>query len=179
MEKISNFSPFFSILEIGCNCGPNLYLIAKKFPNIEIKGIDINSIAIKYGNELLTKEGISNVKLLVGKADELNQFQDNKFDIVFTDALLIYIGPDKIKKIMQEMFRITRRALILTEWHSENQDKDPYGLGIYHFGCWKRNYVNLLKHFIPKDRIHLTKIPKEIWPDENWQNLGYIIEIIL
>jgi len=177
MEKIANFFPFSSILEIGCNCGPNLYLIAKKFPNIKIKGIDINPMAVQNGNKCFAEEGISNVKLLVGKADELGQFQDKSFDIVFTDAVLIYIGPDKIEKVVREMFRITRKALIFVEWHENSED--PKGLGIYHFGPWKRDYVNLLKQFVHGNQINTTKIPKELWPDKNWRDLGYIIEVIL
>lgn len=177
LKKISAFQPIYSILEVGCGYGPNLYLLAQKFPNIALTGIDINSPSIQEGNKFLTKEKISNVKLSIGKVNELNKFQDKSFDIVFTDALLIYIGPDKIKKTIQEMLRITRRALILVEWHYKEQNKDPQGLGVYHWGCWKRNYVNLLKQFVPEDKIRITKIPKELWPAENWQNLGYIIEV--
>jgi ubiquinone/menaquinone biosynthesis C-methylase UbiE len=179
MEKIEAFSPISSILEIGCSYGPNLYLIAKKFPNAKIEGIDINPRAVQIGNELFIKEGISNVKLLVGKADELDQFQDKSFDIVFTDAVLLYIAPDKIRKVIREMIRVTRQALILVEWHCEHQDKDPFSLGVYHFGHWKRNYLNLLKQFVPKEKIRVIKIPEQLWPNEGWREFGYIIEVII
>ena len=181
VEKISRFQPIISILEIGCSYGPNLYCLAKQFPQAELTGIDINPLSIQEGNKLLTKDGILNVKLICGKADELRQFQNQKFDIVLTDALLIFIGPDKIKKVIREMLKITRRALIFVEWHCENpvSDKDPFGLGIYHYGCWKRNYINLFNQFVPKERIHLTKIPKELWPSKDWEELGYIIEVLL
>ena len=127
----------------------------------------------------MIKDGISNVKLICGKADELHQFRNKSFDIVFTDALLMCIGPDKIKKVISEMLRIARRALILVEWYCENHNMDPYGQGIYHFGNWKRNYVSLLKQFISKERIRLTKIPNKLWPVKNWQELGYLIEVII
>lgn len=179
LEKISALRPLSTILEVGCSYGPNLYLIAKRFPKTKLTGIDINPLFIQEGEEWLSKEGISNIKLLVGKADELNKFQDKSFDIVFTDALLIYVAPDKIKKVIQEMLRITRRALILVEWHYKDQNKDPQGLGVYHLGCWKRNYVNLLKQFAPENQIHITKIPKELWPAGEWGNMGYVIEAIL
>ncbi len=178
IEKISNYSPS-SILEIGSNCGPNLYLIAKKFPNVKIKGIDINPMAVKMGNELLKKEGITNVELSIGKAGELNQFLDKSFDVIFTDATLIYIGPDKIKKVIKDMIRIASKALVLLEWHYENQSRDSNGLGVYHYGHWKRNYINLLQQFVPKEKINLTKINREIWPDKNWAEVGYIIEVVL
>ena len=134
---ISKFNPS-SILEIGCNCGPNLYILAKKFPDAEIIGVDINLMAVQKGNEWLAHEGISNVKLVAGKADELDQFQDKSFDVVFTDAVLIYIGPDRIKEVMKEMVHIARHALILVEWHSFESKKDPHGLGAFYLGYGKR-----------------------------------------
>jgi hypothetical protein len=149
VETISKFNPS-SILEVGCNCGPNLCLLAKKFPDANLIGIDINPIAVQKGNEWLAQEGISNVKLLEGKADELGQFPDNHFDVVCTDAVLIYIGPDKIKKVIEETLRVSRRALILLEWHCFNSKSNP--LGVY-IGHWMRDYVALLNEFVPEDRI--------------------------
>lgn len=178
VETISKFNPS-SILEIGCNCGPNLYLLAKKFPDAKIRGIDINPLAAQKGNEWLAEESISNVKLLESKADELGQFQDKSFDAVFTDAVLIYIGPDKIKEVIGEMLRITRKALILMEWHSfEPERKDPYGLGIYYLDCWKRDYIALLKQFVSEEQIRVTKIPGDVWPDKNWKEVGAVIEVL-
>ena len=179
LKKLSSYSPS-SVLEIGCNCGPNLYLLAKRFPEIEIRGIDINATAIEKGKELFASEGISNVKLSFGKADGLGQFEDKSFDVVFTDAVLIYIGRDKIKQVIQEMLRIARRALVLVEWHgfdSQNK-KDPNGLGVYYGGCWKRDYTALLKQFVPDEHISISKIPEDLWPDARWREVGAIIEVL-
>lgn len=180
IEEISASPGISSILEIGCNCGPNLHLLAKKFPAADIVGIDINSRAVQKGSELFASAGISNVKLYVGKADELEQFSDGSFDVVFTDALLIYIGRDKIKKVIQNMVRIANRALVLMEWHCfKPQRKDMEGLGIYHHGSWKRDYVALLKQFVPEERIRVTKITEDVWPDANWQEVGAIISVAM
>ena len=157
-----NFSPS-SILEIGSNCGPNLYQLAQKFPNAKIVGVDINKITVQKGNEWFKQEGISNVKLLVSKADELKQFPDKSFDVVFTWAVLILIGPDKIKEVMKEMIRITRKGLILLEMYDKDKNK---GLGFYYGNYWKRDYVVLLRQFIPdfpEDKIHITKFPEDLW----------------
>jgi len=174
LEKVSAFYPFRNLLEIGCNCGPNLCLIAKKFPKVKIAGIDINPKAIGKGKQLFASEGISNVSMSVGKADRLEHFPDNSFDIVFTDAVLIYIGPDKIKKVLQEMMRVTRRSLLLLERFEVN-GKDPQGLGIYSQGLWIRDYVRLLKQFVPEDKINVTRLPEGVWPD--WEGLGAVIEV--
>lgn len=172
IEKIASYMPLDSILEIGCGSGPNLILLAKKFPNVKIKGLDINQRAIEVGNGWFSREDISNVKLLIGKADELSQFQDKSFDIVLTDATLIYIGPDKIKKVASEMERIAKKAIILVEHHSEEES----AFGIYNKGNWLRNYKKLFQSF--GSQIRATKIPPEIWGGD-WGELGYIIEVIL
>lgn len=179
VQKIASFSPFYSILEVGCASGPNLYLLAKRFPQAQIVGIDINPRAIQYGEAQFAQEGLSNVRLLVGKADELGQFRDRSFDIVFTNALLIYIGPDKIKKVLQQMLRITRRALVLMECHCFGYHKDPYGSGFYYGGNWLRDYAALLKQFVPQGRIRISKIPEEVWPVQPWKEFGAIVEVIL
>lgn len=179
LEKISSCSPN-RVLEVGCNCGPNLYLIARKFPDMEIRGIDINPRAVEKGRELFASEGISNVTLSVGKADELGQFQEGSFDVVFTDAVLIYIGRDKIKKVVQEMLRVSRHALILVERHffgTRGNEADI--LGVYRYGCWERDYVRLLKQFVPGDRISITKITEDSWPDRRWAETGAIVEVVI
>ena len=86
---------------------------------------------------------ITNVILSVGKADKLSAFVDNSFDILFTDATLLYIAPDKIKEVISEMIRIARKALIFVEQHEESLQKDPRGEGVYDSGIWKRNYRRL------------------------------------
>ena len=175
IDIIADYKPM-SILEIGCNCGPNLCLLAKKFPDAEITGIDINPAAVKMGKEMLIKENISNVKLLVVKADELKQFKDNSFDVVFTDAVLIYLGPDKIKKVLEEMLRISIKALILFEWQDFKSQSNPLGKFKRH---WVRNYFALIKEFIPEEQIKIIKSPKDFWNDKNWQKYGAVIEIMI
>jgi len=180
MNRLSKLYPFDSILEVGSNCGPNLFLLAKKYPHATIKGIDINPLAVQRGSEWFAKEDISNVKLLVGEASNLGQFKDKSFDIVFTDAVLIYVGKDEIRNVIKEMIRVARSYLVLVEWHYFNsRNKDPYGLGVHHYSLWKRDYKALLKQFVPEDNIHITKIPDDLWPEEEWKEFGVIIEVKL
>lgn len=178
LERIEVFSPITSVLEVGCCCGSNLVLLAKKFPNAEIIGIDINPMAVKKGNKWLKQEGISNVKLSLGKVDDLREFQDKNFDVVFTDAVLLYIGPDKIKKAVEEMLRKARKALILCEWH-DFSEKDKEGIGFYHLGFWKRDYIALLRQYVLEHNIRVTKIPEKVWDAEGWKEYGAIVEVIL
>jgi SAM-dependent methyltransferase len=178
-ERIKIFSPFSSVLEVGCNCGPNLFLIAKNFPEVELKGIDISPMAVQRGNELLLKEGLLNVKLLVGKANDLSQFSDKSFDIVFTKAVLSHIGPSKIRKVIEEMIRVSKRTLILVEYHEPSRKDESAALGIRlgYSHRWKRNYLTLLRKFVPGAKINIIKIPRGVWEGE-WAEMGYLIEVI-
>ena len=178
IKKISAYVPISTILELGCCCGPNLFLLSKKLPEAKISGIDINPKAVEKGNEWFKKEGVTNVSLSVGRADELSKISDNSIDIVFTDAILIYIGPDKIKKVIKEMIRIACGSLIFCEWHDFSQ-QDKSGLGVSQLGLWKRDYIKLLKEFMPEDKISITKIPNDCWPAEGWVENGAIVEVSL
>lgn len=174
VEKISSFEPE-SILEIGCGYGPNLFLLAKKLPNAKIKGIDIRKNAVEEGKKFLNQNRIFNVELLVKKADELISFEDKSFDVVFTDATLMCIGPDKTKKVIKEIIRVAKKAIILIEWQIENKEEEYDA----HIGVWKRDYLNLLKEFVPEKEIILSKITPEMRSDKNWQKFGYIIKVKL
>jgi ubiquinone/menaquinone biosynthesis C-methylase UbiE len=154
-----------SILEVGSNCGPNLYHLAKKFPDSEIVGTDINKIAIQMGSRWLGEEGITNVKLIACKAEELNQFNDKYFDVVFTFAVLLLIGPDKIERVMEQIIRVAKKRLILIESYGTDP-KDSRGLGFRAYPYWKRDYVTLFKQFVPdfpEDKIHIGKFPEDLW----------------
>jgi ubiquinone/menaquinone biosynthesis C-methylase UbiE len=179
VNTISKFNPS-SILEVGCNCGPNLYLLARRFPDAEIVGVDINPEAIQRGKELLKREGISNITLLEGKADDLGRFQDKSFDVVFTDAILIYIGQDKIRRAVSEMLRVGSKALVLIEWYNFDSDqRDPDGLGVYYKSLWKRDYKALLKQFVREEQITVTKITEDLWPSTNWCDVGAVVEVVM
>lgn len=174
-DAIANFKPS-SILEIGCNCGPNLRILAKIFPEAKILGIDINPEAVQKGNELFKQESLLNVVLTECKADELLRFNDHSFDIVFTDAVLIYLGPDKIEKVIKEMLRVSSKAIVLMEWHDFESKHNPLGKYKRH---WVRDYKTLLKEFVSADKIRIKKLPDNLWTDKNWQRFGAIIEASL
>lgn len=174
--KILAYAPLESILEIGCNTGPNLYLLTKKFPKARLYGIDINYKAIEMGKEWLQQVGVKNIVLSAGKADKLGCFHDKSIDLVFTDATLIYIGPDRIKEVIREMRRIARKALVFNEWHQENRKTEC----LYCYGHWVHNYRALFtSHLSSENSITVSKIPEDLWGGGGWKEFGAIIEVRL
>ena len=179
LDSMASFSPLGSALEIGCNCGPNLRLLSKSFPEARLTGVDINKEAVDQGRQLLVHEGLDNIELFEGMADDLSCFSDACFDVVFTDAVLIYIGPDKIDHTVREMLRVARRGIVLLEWGVETPERDNQGKGEYYKGLWKRNYTELFRRFAPQARIETTGIPREAWPDSSWHNWGRLVKVWL
>lgn len=172
IDVISKYAPFQNIFEVGCASGPNLYLIAKKFPETKIYGSDISKNAIDFGKKWLGEQNIKNIELFTNYAENsLKNFVDKSIDIIFSDAALIYLNPQKITETFREMFRVGRKALIFIEQHTESSSPilDNH---------WIHNYKNLLAQFVSQDKIKLTKISKDIWAG-NWAKYGYIIEVSL
>jgi len=176
-EQINSFCPFSSILEIGCGYGPNVEILAKRFPAIEVIGIDINPIAVREGNARLSQLGVERGHIILGKADDLSQFSDRSIDLVFTDATLLYIGPDKIRQVITEMRRVSRKTLLLVEFHYSGHSRNSIGLGFHTRDGWVRDYRKILNHFFSNDSITLTKIPSDVWPTGRWPVYGYLITV--
>lgn len=165
IDIISKYYPFDNVLEIGCGLGSNLYLLAQKYPNIKLYGIDINSKVIEKGKMLLEENGINNIYLQQGNALKID-FINKKFDIVFSDACFLCVSPDKIQNIINEIDRLSVKAIILNEYHSEKIDfyKKCEVYWVYNY---KRFFPNLIEH----------KITHDLWDSKNWQEYGYIMEV--
>jgi hypothetical protein len=175
IEKVSLSAPFETALEIGCSMGVNLYLLAQEFPAARLYGIDISSQAIREGKKWLERTHVRNVELFNGKADNLRWFGDKSMDVVFTHATLMYIGIDKINKVMREMSRTARKSLIFYEWEL---DSLPKGYQWYD-GHWIYSYQTLLARHFSSHNIRVSRLPSDLWIDENWRKFGSIIEVKL
>ena len=171
LGRISAYYPFKTCLEIGCASGPNIYLLAQKFPEVKVYGIDISKSAIKIGKRFFKEKAMDNIFLNVGNGlESLKKLHDKSIDIIFTDAVLIYFDKNKIESILHEMTRVVRRAVILLELYTEKPS--------YYDGHWIHNYKQLLAGFVPDKEIQLVKLPKGIWSG-NWEESGYVIELSL
>lgn len=160
------------ILEIGCASGPNVALIAKRLPQSDVLGLDINKEAVDYGNYQMLKENLSNAYLFHSSADKI-YVSDNSFDLVFTCAVMTHIPPGQVDRVLHELFRVSSHRVILIEPSlSGSTDMATY----WNF-TWLRNYPTLLKQLGLASIMKVTKIPIELWPDKPWGELGVIMDI--
>lgn len=168
VEEISKFCPFENILELGCASGANLFLLAKKYPDTKLYGIDVSIKAIEEGQKFFVENKIENVELQTRSILNLENFKDKFFDIVFSDATLLYIGKEKINNVFKEIIRVSKKGIVLCE---QNTDKDSF-----YNDKWVHNYEEIISKIIPQAKISFIKISDNIWGGD-WAKYGYIISV--
>ena len=99
------------ILEIGCNCCRNLNYIYSKGYN-KLTGIEINKNAIELQKELFPKLKVNIINNSI--EDYILYLNDNKFDVVFTMAVIQHIHLDS-NWIFEHISRINKKWLIIIE----------------------------------------------------------------
>ena len=110
-EEVHKFS-FQSLLEIGCGYG-------KQLKNLSRSGLFLTGC--DFSRPQLMKAGSFFPEIagrLVEADGEAIPFGDKTFDAVFSSAVILHNKPDKAKKIIAEMIRVSRRYLI----HNEDTD---------------------------------------------------------
>ena len=155
---------WISLVEIGCGSCPNLVNIARSMGGKQLGGVDINPEAINVCNRTF-KDG----HFRVGSAEDI-MMTDKGTDILLSDAFLIYVGPRKIKRYLEEAIRITRNNVVFYEYHSESFWK-RLRLRIFS-GRHSYNYKKLLKSLGFYD-INIIKTP--VFEEDNEQEFRYLI----
>jgi SAM-dependent methyltransferase len=170
VEAVADFAPIDSILEIGCASGANLVRLRARFTEVRLLGIDINRRAIATADSHFGRQGDSNVSFSVGRADHLD-LPDASVDVVLTDAVLMFVAPDRIGKVLNEMCRVARKGLVLIDYHCPGADN-----GHFKGGRWVYDLVALLRRQLPIAEI---KISKSNFSGGAWDQFGTLIEVRL
>ncbi len=168
LEKISKKYLIQSVLEIGCANGINLRIINRKISGILFEGIDINKKALNEGINILRRENIKNIKLKYKSAKNLSSYKDKEFDLVFCDAVLMYIDSSNIKNVVDEMFRISKKMVIICDQHTDQKS--------FYNDKWVHNYNYLLKNIPDINSITFDSISDEVWSGD-WSKYGKIIVV--
>lgn len=105
---------WISLIEIGCGSGPNIANIVKNIQGKQMGGVDINPEAIA-----ICEKNFKGGHFRVADAKNV-MMTDKSTDVVLSDMFLIYIGPLKIGKYINEMKRIARNYIVLCEYHHKS-----------------------------------------------------------
>lgn len=149
-----------SLLELGCNVGPNIELIRMVFPGMDLSGIDVSPEAVTFAKDRLPLADFTCMDM-AEISPELG-----KFDIVLADASLMYIPDTEIKSVIETISKITNNVIILDRF-------DESELGIVKNHIWARNYPKLLED--TGFTITAHKITEEEWPGSyGWKTDGWM-----
>ena len=147
-----------SFLEVGCGWGPNLQLLKSNNKSNIIQGIDISPSSAEVG----IAKGIP---IACGDALKvLKGFNDSTFDIVFTDMMLLYVGPKKIEEYIHEMVRVAKKSVYLLEFH------DSHYLSKHTEDGWVYDYSKMVGAMI-------IPIPSKFQKKGRWSKYAKLIKI--
>lgn len=164
-----------SVLEFGCYAGQNLHVISGRDANVVLMGVDINREAVEAGRSLFRRESRNSVQLLTVGEQSLSTIKSGSYDVVMTDATLMYFGPSLIAGVLSELIRIARHGLVLSEWHASGKGETAQSHFV--FGQWVHDYETLLRSMVPTSQVSVNPYPKECWGDANWWTYGNLIEV--
>jgi pseudaminic acid biosynthesis-associated methylase len=133
-EFIGNLSKKNKVLEVGCNTGQKLVsLQAQGFENLY--GVELQWYAIEKSKTLT-----NNINIIQGNAFDI-PFKNGFFDLVFTSGVLIHITPNKLKYVMNEIYRCTSKYIWGWEYYSEKTKEINYRSNKEFL--WKGDYCQL------------------------------------
>lgn len=156
---------------MGCASGANLVRLRERFPEAELIGLDINARAVQVGREYFAACGDARVRFLNAHADQIKMLKARSVDVVITDAVLMFITPDRIRSIIAELARVARNGIVLNEYHGDGLDS-----GHFEGGRWVYDFVALLRKELPQAQIQARK---SSFVGGAWDMYGTLIEVHL
>ena len=101
-----------NVLDYGCGFGQNMSVIKNLKNDINLNCMDISKYRMKMLRVI--NENIYKLKIRQFNVNELNKL-DGKFDLVYTDAVLIYINPNDIYKILKQLLKSSKKYILFHE----------------------------------------------------------------
>jgi pseudaminic acid biosynthesis-associated methylase len=100
-----------SCIEFGANIGMNLKAIKLLYPEILVRGIEINTTAAEI---LMSTIGEENVK--IGSIFE--ESFDEKSDISLIKGVLIHINPEMLQLVYQQLYNSSKKYILIAEYYN-------------------------------------------------------------
>lgn len=123
-----------SVLEVGCNAGWNLRALRAVDRQLELKGVDVN-------DEALVEAGIAGLDVEAMSGALVGAKWPRQFDLVFTAGVLIHVGPDALRPVMDSIVNASARYVLAIEYEHDTEQEIIYR---GHAGkLWKRPFGDL------------------------------------
>lgn len=100
-----------SCLEFGANIGMNLKALKLLYPNIELRGIEINKQASEQLANLIGYGNVYNSSIFDFDVEI-------KSDITLIKGVLIHINPDMLKLVYQKLYEASSKYILIAEYYN-------------------------------------------------------------
>jgi pseudaminic acid biosynthesis-associated methylase len=165
-EFLSGIKKDMPILEVGCNRGSQIKIL-KNMGFKNIWAIEINDTALNIAKE------DKSMNIVHGSALDI-PFKDSFFDLIFTSGVLIHIAPDDLPKVIDEMYRATKRYIWCFEYYSDEFQNIEYRG--HKDRLWKGNFMKLFLERHPNLKVIKEKKIKRL--DNNNTDVMFLLEKI-
>jgi methyltransferase-like protein/2-polyprenyl-3-methyl-5-hydroxy-6-metoxy-1,4-benzoquinol methylase len=79
------------VLELGCSSGGNLIPLALNYPETQIVGVDISSVQVEQGLEMIKSLGLSNIELKVLDITKIRSQYQGTFDYIICHGVFSWV----------------------------------------------------------------------------------------
>lgn len=159
IEMTSELSEKSKILEIGCGTGRNLKILADKYKNSEIIGVDLSAEMIKKAKVKLND--YENIKL-INQPFSQNLFSD-KFDIILFSYCLTMVNPgwEEFIELADGLLNANGKIAVVDFYKTDFKFYKKYML-MNHVEM-EEKLLDKLKHKFTKVEIKTSKAYFGIW----------------
>ena len=126
--KLLEGLPIETILEVGCGKGDNLTALEEL--GYEVTGVEPLHYALVRSRE-------KGHRTFPGNCFSV-PFDDEEFDLTFTAGVLMHVIPDDMARAIRELWRVTRRFLLIIEYYAAAEA--PISYRGHEDLLWKRDY---------------------------------------
>lgn len=161
-QHVPDLVPGGSALDFGCGVGRLSLALAKHYR--EVVGVDVASRMIELANQ--QNRSPDTLRFVLNQRDDLAQFADHSFDLVFSLITLQHVPPELIRIYVSEFVRITRPGGLLYFQVPTFVPLDPPEIKRYSFyppTMWKRIKRWTLRWFRQQtgigDEMHMHTLP--------------------
>ena len=118
-KSLANAGRLKSCLEFGANIGMNLRALKLLYPEIELKGIEINKKAADELSEFLGGENVFMGSIFDAPTT-------SKVELALIKGVLIHINPEMLPIVYQKLYDASSKYVLIAEYYSPSPVTIPY-----------------------------------------------------
>ena len=111
IKALNQAGKISSCREFGANVGMNLKALQLLYPEISLKGIEINSDASVQLASLIGEDNVFNGSIF-------EYTPDDKVDLSLIKGVLIHINPDMLSSVYEKLYQSSSRYILVCEYYN-------------------------------------------------------------